>query len=279
MNNNINTPRWILTYGSILVSIFGVVSVLGVLVLILINLINNKNSNIDLVIGIVLVFGVSVLLLFLFLMSLGFNAVGLTDKGEPLGLPTGSIRALIALLLIFIWVIVSIFIFNAISNLDATKYADAIKLGQQFYTTMSTLVVAIAAFYFGSNTHRDAQSDQSNSNQSPDSGPASAQPVITHINPNSGKQGQAEIPLTIMGKNFGTPKAVRLTLDKETPITGKDISFSQKDLSIIGCTISLAGEHPPKVGHWDVVVVNHDDKEYQLPKAFEVKAPPASPTI
>lgn len=252
-----------------------VVALITLLVLLfasLLILIISQNTNMDLVIGIALVLGVSVLFVFLFLMSLAFKKIHLTNNSEPLGLPTGSIRALIALLLILVWVIVSIFLFSVISGIDATKRADAIKLGQQFYTTMSTLVVAIAAFYFGSNTHQDALT---RNKRSPGSGSdvAPAQPVLMHVYPSEGKQGATNLPLIMTGKNFGSPKAVRLTLKGEKDIDGTNIVFNQTDLSFVDCTISLEGTPPPKPGRWNVVVVNYDDKEYQLPQAFEIQQP------
>jgi hypothetical protein len=134
---------------------------------------NNSTGNPYLLIGMIILLTVSALFLLLFLMAVGFSALDLNTKEEALGLPQGSVRALIALLLILIWVIVSVFLYNGINQIKSTTTttttttittpnttttttntdgaADAIKLGQQFYTTMSTLVVAIAAFYFGSN--------------------------------------------------------------------------------------------------------------------------------
>jgi hypothetical protein len=145
------------------ISIISVITILFILAAIcgfLIFSTQRSNANTEIVIGMILVLGVSVLLLLLFLIAVGFNALNLSDPGEALGLPQGSIRALIALLLILVWVIVSIFLFTGIIPLDSIKNADAVKLGQQFYTTMSTLVVAISAFYFGSNSIRSGQNKQ-----------------------------------------------------------------------------------------------------------------------
>jgi hypothetical protein len=224
----------------------------------------------DIIIGLVVVLSVCVLVLLLFIMAAGFKVLGLNDPEQAVGLPKGTISAMIALLLIIVWVIVSVYVFFTLPGItsiasignrgtsttttaktsngstvttvapDMTVVDDTIKLGQQLYTTMSTLVVAIAAFYFGSSSVRTAQSTQSQ---------ASGNPSITSITPKKGNQGQTNLPLTIIGKNLGSPKSVRLTLDTETPIVATGISYTQTEISMIECIISLANNS--RVGQWD----------------------------
>ena len=45
------------------------------------------------------------------------------------------------------------------------------------------------------------------------------------------------------------------------------------NLSIIEYIISLVNN--PKLGNWDLIVVNFDGHEYKLEKAFEIQAPAA----
>ena len=66
--------------------------------------------------GLIIILGASVLVLLLFVMAAGFNALGLNNPDESLGLPKGTVRAMIALLLIIVWVIVSIYLFIVIPN-------------------------------------------------------------------------------------------------------------------------------------------------------------------
>ena len=185
-------------------------------------LVNNPISNQSLTTGVVIVLAVSLLLLLLFLVSVGYFFMRLTNSNEALGLPPGSIRAIIALLLILIWVIVSIFLFTGISQQTSITTtvtssipitptisgtttitptpttsggtttttnggADAIKLGQQFYTTMSTLVVAIAAFFFGSSTFRAGVSAGAGQQ-------APASPTVSKISPTSGPAAGGTCP-------------------------------------------------------------------------------------
>lgn len=114
-----------------------------------------------------------------FLAALTFVAVifknlNLTNKTHALGLPEGSIRAIIAICLIILFVIMSIFLFDSLSpkiteieegslffyngtfiNMTGKAYVPTeatdsqINLANDLITTVGTLVVALAGFYFG----------------------------------------------------------------------------------------------------------------------------------
>jgi hypothetical protein len=96
--------------------------------------------------------GAVVFLLVLSVVVLIFRRLGLTNPSFALGLPEGSIRAVIALILILVFFVVALYIYISVANPAAgaaPPSEDAIKLAQQILTTLSTLVVAIASFYFG----------------------------------------------------------------------------------------------------------------------------------
>jgi hypothetical protein len=239
MPNNSSSSDGVTTYHTNLLigSAVGIILTLAAFVISVLFLIHeNTNtpistSNQNLIIGVIIVLAVSVLLLLLFGISVGYYVMQLSNSNEALGLPPGSIRALIALLLILIWVIVSIFLFSGIGQqttvsttvTDATTHTtttttngapDAIKLGQQFYTTMSTLVVAIAAFYFGSSTFRSGGGTQmpaspTVSSMSPSSGPAAGGTSITITG--SGFTGAT-------GVVFGPTPASSFTVHNDTQI-------------------------------------------------------------
>jgi hypothetical protein len=140
-----------------------------------------------------LVSGAVALLLSLALLVVVLRNLGLTDPRFALALPEGSIRAVIALLLILLFFIASVFLYSngrrdtgtvldpvsratvdAIppealvsvepSTIDKTmfrvvRHADTAAsddLAKQLLTTISTLVVAVAAFYFGANSVQSA---------------------------------------------------------------------------------------------------------------------------
>jgi len=153
--------------------------------------------------------GVIGLLAVLMMAALAFSAVKLADKNQALGLPEGSVRAVIALIVIF--VISVVFLFEGLNprpsqlehltleqvnaipgNVLISKQPEAIPAGaatpvQQLYTvqryvesskgaedfakqiitTISTLVVSISAFYFGSSTAISAQKSATASSTPP----------------------------------------------------------------------------------------------------------------
>ncbi len=119
-----------------------------------------------------------------------FFRSGMFDKTEALGFPRGSIRALIALMIIVLFAIVAIFLFNQVRNgttienvtdaqlealIDQGRVLSAVpaeegdrftvtvessdaaeNFANQLLTTLSTLVVALAAFYFGNRSVKEA---------------------------------------------------------------------------------------------------------------------------
>jgi hypothetical protein len=126
-----------------------------------------------------MIFGVIDLFVVLAIAGQLFSKTNLACRDEALGLPQGSIRALIALSLIIIFAIMAIFMYGqlvpnqsnmlhfaanetfvfpngtAIMNPDADTYVMVApsdyqqQFSSQILTTVSTLVVALAGFYFG----------------------------------------------------------------------------------------------------------------------------------
>ncbi|MBD8024591.1 hypothetical protein [Microbacterium gallinarum] len=149
---------------------------------------------------------VTVLMVGLAATAIVFRRLGLDNPGEAMGLPEGSIRAIIALMLIMIFAVVSVFLISnadtndrrvitGISGVEADKYSSSeiisrelisgdpsdadsavyevvltagdrasAEMAQQLMTTLGTLVVAIAAFYFGSQSVAAAQQRTVNPN-------------------------------------------------------------------------------------------------------------------
>ena len=134
---------------------------------------------------VLLVSGAVALLLSLAVLVVVLRHLDLADKRYALGLPEGSIRAVIALLLILLFFISSVFLYSngrqvqgtmldpiSRATVDAIPPATLVSvepssvegmfrvsvrpdtrasddLAKQLLTTLSTLVVAVAAFYFG----------------------------------------------------------------------------------------------------------------------------------
>jgi hypothetical protein len=77
-----------------------------------------------------------------------FSALRLTDPRRALALPEGSIRAIIALVLVLIFVVMAIYLVETVFVDDTNE--DARNVATQLLATVGTLVAAVAAFYFGS---------------------------------------------------------------------------------------------------------------------------------
>jgi hypothetical protein len=146
----------------------------------------------EILLPVLLIAGVVSLLGAIALVTLTYGRYGLTDRTQPLALPEGSVRAIIAMLLILIFAIVAVFLFSQLFRgqvvtrqltqdelqalppdtkiITSTEQADGsliVKMSlpatlasqdfaKQLLTTMSTLVVALAAFYFGTQATRAA---------------------------------------------------------------------------------------------------------------------------
>ena len=104
--------------------------------------------------------GVVCLLASLTITSVVISALNMGDRNQALGLPRGSVRALIALSLIIVFAMTSLSLFRELQG-NRTKdeegnwiliepSEESVRFAQQILTTVSTLVVAVSSFYFGS---------------------------------------------------------------------------------------------------------------------------------
>jgi hypothetical protein len=197
----------------------------------------------QIVLTLLLVGGVAALLLLLSGVSLLLSWQKLSDRTQALGLPPGSVRALIALLLVLIFPILALHTFalinceeNTLNNLtqaqldtlmetrsddlisvqalpDSERFtvrlrqrpdAAAVDLSQQILTVTGTLVTAVAAFYFG------AQSIQKGRGAS-----SKSEPIIYGFKggANVGTAGTTTTA-TLVGENFQQPSVTFSSGDK-----------------------------------------------------------------
>jgi hypothetical protein len=138
----------------------------------------------DVLFPLLLVAGVVALILVVAVLVGLFKRMDLTNSSYPLGLPNGSISAIIALMLILVFAMLSVLVQvnlapderqvegltqRQVDQLPAAeilsracgadgrctiarrieKSSSQVDIGKQLVTTVSTLVVAISAFYFG----------------------------------------------------------------------------------------------------------------------------------
>lgn len=194
-----------------------------------------------------IVLSVGTLALLLFIVASGFKALNLADKDQALGLPQGSVRALIALFLIVIFAVFSLYVYRTtatgntrflrgvsleeknavlshltplqVTDVGEGKFdvlfqekvsEDGIKLAQQLVTGVLTLVTAVASFYFGS---RAAETPQT----------GAAEPAL-RIFPNS----PAEL---------SPAKGKALVVKVETTPKGEALSWEQPDGDTVGSSL------------------------------------------
>jgi hypothetical protein len=247
------------------------------------------NANDEIQMALVVVGGIATLMTLLFVLAAGFSAMGLADNRQALALPEGSIRAMIALVLIMIFIIFGIYLFRMIGigsysyvgnqqnpppatiAGQPTKFEkksdnsyevwvvmnmseDGKRVAQQLITTVGTLVVAVAGFYFGSSAVSTAVAAEP--------GAKSSHPIIKSIQPIAGAKA-ITIDVEITGTDFKSPQRVQLVRGSEE-ILGTDIVSNAEK---IRCKFTL--DKAPD-GKWDLVVQNEDGEEARLAGAFTI---------
>lgn len=232
-----------------------------------------------------------------------FAALGLSDRSHALSLPQGSVRAVIALLLITLFAITAIFLYRQLRlplvEVTVTKYTgisetqlaqippdqiiaiqvrkegeagaeekvfdvdrrlpvvesgeESQRFAQQILTAVSTLVIAVAGFYFGTRSVTVA-------------GGAAVPllPVIRKIDPPNGRPGEDK-DIKILGKNFASPKTVKLIAGSDE-MEFQDVSWSA---TLIRCKLVIPASQ--RAAMYDLIVVNADGGEDRREEAFEVK--------
>jgi hypothetical protein len=198
----------------------------------------------------ILVGSVVFLMTSLLIIAGAFDQLNLSDRRQALGLPEGSIRALIALILILIFIMFGLLLYNGAVEEEQSR------LAQQLLTTIGTLVVAVAGFYFGSTTVASATAAVRG-------GDTRAESVITAVTPPGGPTGTPVI-LRIEGRDFRMPRAVRLSRGN-TSMSATDVLASA---TLITGTVLL--DQPPDGENWDLVVEYEDGTEARLAKAFAI---------
>lgn len=249
------------------------------------------NANDEIQMALIIVGGIATLMTILFVLAAGFSAMGLADNRQALALPEGSIRAMIALVLIMIFIIFGIYLFRMIGTgsysylgnqpsppppmiggqltkfdkkgensydvwVATTMSDDGKRVAQQLITTVGTLVVAVAGFYFGSTAVSGGIAAER--------GAKLSHPMIKNIQPTQGVKGNT-VDVEITGSDFNSPQRVQLVRASEEILATDTTSNAEK----IRCKFGLA---KPPDGKWDIVVQNADGEEARLPGAFTITA-------
>ena len=257
----------------------------------------------ELQMGLLVVVAIAALMTVLFIIAAGFSVMGLTDQKQALGLPEGSIRAMIALVLIMVFIIFGIYLFRMVGygslqfvgpmqtlpesrkigdrvilaepatesehkgwyNVWVTTEVseDAKKLAQQLISVVGTLVVAISSFYFGSTMTTSAARKEREGIALAEAAAGASNLVIKDITPKEGAKGK-EIGFEIAGTGFTSPRAVRLLRGSEAMEGTEVLSNPTK----IQCKI-MVDKDPD--GKWDIMVENGDGNKTRLAEVFVIK--------
>jgi hypothetical protein len=197
--------------------------------------------------------GVMALFATLALVAVTFSVAGLTDPTQALGLPEGSVRAAIALSLIVIFAITSIYLYSSLSKADANPRGD--DFAKQVFAVVGTLMTSVASFYFASRASASATTA------------VVSAPKLTSITPTqASKAAGAPVAAKIVGTGLQLTKNVNLELGA-TRVPGADVTSSAE---LIKCEFTL--DPGLAAGKYDVVVTTSDGATATLPAAFEIVA-------
>lgn len=194
--------------------------------------------------SLIVLVGVITLLIVISLVTFTYSVLGLASPKEALGLPDGSVRAIIALMLLVLFSLVSIYLYNNVAHLDPKLpgYQGALDLAKQLITLLGTLVTAVASFYFGANAVSSAHKDAAKK-----SGDSEDGPTVNSINPQSLSPGGQNQVLTLAGANLGKITALHLEQGAQR-IAG---AIGERDDSRLKATVNVPVNAS---GVWDLAV-------------------------
>ena len=199
---------------------------------------------------ILVITGVMALFATLALVAVTFSVAGLADRTQALGLPEGSVRAAIALSLIVIFAITSIYLYSSLNDAEATS--PSVDFAKQVFAVVGTLMTSVASFYFAS---RAAASTAK----------ATLSPQLTSITPSDATKGAGVVSAKIFGTDLQLTKSVSLETSGGTKVPGTDVTSNDQ---MIKCEFTIDATQPE--GTYDVVVTSADGTTATLAGGFRV---------
>jgi len=260
-------------------------------------LFEKRNIGPELKLPLVVVLGVVVLLIAIGLLVFSFSHLKLASREQALALPDGSVRAIIALMLLVLFTIVGIFLYNSVAtralqsaeNVTAAQVTDMRRqvavvftvpaggegpftvyfrvpnpagedIAKQLITLLGTLVTAVASFYFGSaavSSAHEAVLKMSVAGVQP-------APIVTGLTPVSVKRGAGLLPIKIFGANLGrVTNAAFVRNGRALDTTLGSVSDTE-----IACTVTSKTDSDP--GKYDLALFEGIREVARTPQAFEV---------
>jgi hypothetical protein len=267
---------------------FGVIALTVLLFLVLIGIAYAPKDELrQLGLPVLAITGVVLLLAALALVSICFSMFDLSDKGQALALPEGSIRAVIALMLIVLFAISTIYVYGSMSNPEkmeriqkvsesavaqfpkelfvtavivqeapeklydlyyrVPQNRDSIEFAKQLLVMLGTLVSSIASFYFGT---KAATAGTARSIKIPNL--IAADPIGSSILP---------MEIRLHGANLDLVNDVKLYAGLDQIILTDVVSNSSLVLGKIRIK-------PENEGPWDVVATDSGGRSSRLAAAL-----------
>jgi len=216
------------------VIVFGLLTILGFVSLTSYMILRLPGTTLDVVLTVVL--SIIAILGMVAMLFVVYSIFGLHDRQQALGLPDGSVRALVAIMLVIVFAIFAGYYFDRLDEAARQGQADFAK---QIITVMATLMTAVVSFYFASRTSQDAAAVRGN--------PPETTPVVTGIDPTSAPGGEPAT-IKIAGSNLGNVTGVQL-------VRGQDVLTSMI-VAATAASIVSQFEIPPSTakGKWDLVL-------------------------
>ena len=199
----------------------------------------------EIVLPIVILASVLALLIVLGLLTLLLSMLGLGTQGEALGLPGGSVRAVLALMLFVVFAIIAIYLFGIVIKEDKGAGID---LAKQLIVLIGTLVTAVASFYFGSNSSAAATKAALVQAQV-QAQAGGAGPNAERVDPRALVVDRPNQPFKVTGTNLGKVSSLKLHYMQEAPIIADNVTASENEVT---ASITVPAGKP--TGPWDVEV-------------------------
>ena len=213
-------------------------------------------------------FGLPVLALLSVLLLLGallifttlIHVIGLSDKNNALGLPDGSVRALLALALLGLFaILVSSVLVRPADKID--------EFAKQMLTLVGTLMTAVISFYFGSTTVASStgqlQAPAAQAAGTGPAGPAAANPAA--VSPTTARTATSQT-YKVAGTGLGGVTRVEaLPPGGGSPVAAANVRAADAEVAF---DLSL-----PTAGAWTIQVASGSAPPVAVPGAIEVTGP------
>jgi hypothetical protein len=245
------------------------------------------------------ILGMLLLLTTLAAVSVAFGHFGLSDKSQALALPEGSIRAVIALSLVIIFAILTVFLYGTLASgtrlsggveipgdtfdrsaflLSHPNIKDVVVISKGKTSTTVALVVAVdpAGVDFAKQlltlvgtlmtavtAFYFGAKTAAGAAQGAD-GVSKPPLTLRSITPATSNRAQGPFSLTIAGDNLNTVTSVKI-VQGSVQIDATDVHSNPNS---VVCTVPIDVATP--TGAWDVVVVDSDTRSERLPAALTV---------